>query len=40
MIPGTARGAAIRVDWPAGAMTARGNEGVAATVLQSEYSVG
>lgn len=33
-------GAAIRVDWPAGAMTARGNEGVAATVLQSEYSVG
>lgn len=33
-------GAAIRIDWPAGAMTARGNEGVAATVLQSEYSVG
>lgn len=33
-------GAAIRVDWPAGAMTARGNEGVAATILQSEYSIG
>ena len=33
-------GAAIRVDWPGGAMTARGNEGVAATILQSEYSIG
>lgn len=33
-------GAAIRVDWPAGAMTARGNEGVAATILHSEYSIG
>jgi phosphate transport system substrate-binding protein len=33
-------GAAIRVDWPGGAMTARGNEGVAASILQSEYSIG
>lgn len=33
-------GAAIQVDWPAGAMTARGNEGVAATVRQAEYSIG
>ena len=33
-------GAAIRVDWPAGAMTARGNEGVAAAILQSEYAIG
>jgi phosphate transport system substrate-binding protein len=32
--------AAIRVDWPAGAMSARGNEGVAATILHSEYSIG
>jgi phosphate transport system substrate-binding protein len=34
------QGAAIRVDWPGSAMTARGNEGVAATILQSEYSIG
>jgi phosphate transport system substrate-binding protein len=33
-------GAALRVDWPAGAMTARGNEGVAATILEAEYSIG
>lgn len=33
-------GAGIRVDWPAGAMTARGNEGVAATVMRSEYAIG
>ena len=33
-------GAAIRVDWPSGAMSARGNEGVAATILHSEYSIG
>jgi phosphate transport system substrate-binding protein len=33
-------GAALRIDWPAGAMTARGNEGVAATILQAEYSIG
>jgi phosphate transport system substrate-binding protein len=33
-------GAALRVDWPASAMTARGNEGVAATILQAEYSIG
>ena len=34
------RGAAILVDWPGRAMTARGNEGVAARILQSEYSIG
>ena len=34
------RGVATRVDWPGGAMTARGNEGVAATILNSEYSIG
>ena len=33
-------GAALRIDWPAGAMTARGNEGVAATIQQSDYSIG
>ena len=31
---------ATLVDWPGSAMTARGNEGVAATILNSEYSIG
>ena len=34
------RGAGTLVDWPGRAMTARGNEGVAATILNSEYSIG
>ncbi len=34
------QGAAIRADWPGGPMTARGNEGVAAAILQSEYAIG
>ena len=34
------RGVATLVDWPGSAITARGNEGVAATILNSEYSIG
>jgi phosphate transport system substrate-binding protein len=34
------RGVATRVDWPGVAMTARGNEGVAARIKISDYSVG
>lgn len=33
-------GAGTQVDWPGGAMSARGNEGVAATILNAEYSIG
>jgi phosphate transport system substrate-binding protein len=36
----TDQGAATRVDWPGGAMLARGNEGVAARVLRTEYAIG
>jgi phosphate transport system substrate-binding protein len=34
------RGVGTLVDWPGRSMTARGNEGVAATILQAEYSIG